>query len=76
MSKALKKYISSDPGILGGTPVIKGTRIPVHRISFLIKQGFGPNEIALEYPQVSSSSIQNLVSHLMTAGLHVFTQNR
>ncbi len=33
-------YIISDPEILGGTPVIKGTRVSVGRILFLLKDGY------------------------------------
>jgi uncharacterized protein (DUF433 family) len=33
------KYIISDPDILGDTPVIKGTRVPIGRIVFCSKTG-------------------------------------
>ena len=36
----MRKYIISDPDILGGTPVIKGTRVPIGRILFLLKDGY------------------------------------
>jgi uncharacterized protein (DUF433 family) len=34
------KYIISDPDILGGTPIIKDTRVPIGRILFLLKDGY------------------------------------
>jgi uncharacterized protein (DUF433 family) len=35
---AMKHYISSDPTILSGMPVITGTRVPIARILSLLKE--------------------------------------
>lgn len=50
-------FITSDPEILFGKPVIKGTRIPVHII--LEKLGMGETipELLLAYPRVSEQAI-------------------
>lgn len=42
------KYISFNPNILGGTAVIAGTRIPISRILFLLKEGYTPEIISSE----------------------------
>lgn len=47
----------SNPKILEGTPVIRGTRIPVSRILFLTSEGLDINEIEEEYPQFSAEQI-------------------
>ena len=39
------KYISSTPEILSGMPVITGTRVPIARILFLLKEGYLLEEI-------------------------------
>jgi uncharacterized protein (DUF433 family) len=46
------KYIISDPDILGGTPVIKGTRVPIGRILFLLKDGYTLEAIHEDYPHI------------------------
>lgn len=46
------KYIISDPDILEGTPVIKGTRVPIGRILFLLKDGFTIEAIHEDYPHI------------------------
>lgn len=74
MPKALKKYITIDKEILGGTPVISGTRIPIERIYELVKQGYSTEDLQKEYPHVDTKKIQFLMAYLIQAGLDAFTQ--
>lgn len=69
MPKALKKYIDINPNILGGTPVIAGTRIPIERLTNLVKQGYTPQKLEDEYSWVEPKKIQYLMAFLMKAGL-------
>lgn len=73
MPKILKKYISIDPQILSGTPVIIGTRIPIERLQQLVKQGYSTKTLVGTYPQVSPRKIQNVIAHLMQVGLDDYT---
>ena len=57
----MKKYIVSDPNILGGKPVIVGTRIPVDQILQLLKNGFTLDAIHQEYPQLNITTISGMV---------------
>ncbi len=57
----MKKYIISDPKILGGKPVIAGTRIPVDQILFLLKEGFTVEAIHEFYPHVEIKTISGVV---------------
>ena len=49
----MKKYINSNPEILGGKPVINGTRIPISQILFLLKEGYTVEAIQEYDPHVS-----------------------
>jgi uncharacterized protein (DUF433 family) len=55
------KYISSDPDILGGTPVIKGTRVPIGRILFLLKDGYTLAAIQEDYPHINLQTLSNAI---------------
>lgn len=72
MPAQLNRYITIDPQILSGTPVISGTRIPVERVSYLVRTGYTPKDLKQEFPQVEARKISYLISYLMEAGLNVF----
>jgi uncharacterized protein (DUF433 family) len=72
MNSKLTKNIVIDPDILGGTPVIAGTRIPVERVKELVRQGYTPDSLKKEYPQVSMKKIQEIIASLMEIGLDDF----
>lgn len=57
----MKHYISSNPNILGGKPVITGTRIPIDQILFLLKDGFTIEAIREEYPQLDIKTIAGAI---------------
>src|SRR5260370_31589109 len=46
--------VSSTPGVLGGTPVFKGTRIPVHDIADMLANGDRPAAIIKAFPQLDA----------------------
>ncbi len=51
-----------DPGILGGKPIIKGTRISVEFILELLSSGMGAEEIIREYPHLTKGDIREAAS--------------
>jgi uncharacterized protein (DUF433 family) len=53
----MSKRIVSDPAILGGTPVFRGTRIPLEHIAGLIRKGASSSEIAEDYSALSPQDI-------------------
>lgn len=61
----MKKYIVSDPHILGGTPVIIGTRIPVERILFLLKEGYTIEDIQQEYNHVDIKTLEHVIEEII-----------
>jgi len=54
----IEERIVVDPEILGGKPVIKGTRIPVHQILDLLAGGLPVNKILEEYPELRRDDVQ------------------
>jgi len=76
MPKALSKYIEINPKILGGTPVIAGTRIPIERVFNLVRQGYTTKTLRQEYPHLEPKIIQYLIAYLMEAGLDAFEKNQ
>lgn len=50
--EARDRYIASDPDILGGTPVIAGTRLTVYAILGRLQGGETVDDLASDYPEV------------------------
>jgi len=50
--------VSSTPGVLGGTPVFKGTRIPVHDIADMLANGDKPAAIIKAFPQLDADRVR------------------
>jgi len=57
LSKA-RGIVSSAPDVLGGTPVFKGTRIPVHDIADMLANGDRPAAIIKAFPQLNEDRIR------------------
>ena len=58
-----KLRITVNKAILGGKPIIKGTRIAVSSILDLLASGLDQNEILKEYPILTKKHIQDAVSY-------------
>jgi uncharacterized protein (DUF433 family) len=59
--KKLKRavdMIASDPEIMRGTPVYRGTRIPVELIADMLSQGANPEEILEGYPALDRDKVE------------------
>jgi uncharacterized protein (DUF433 family) len=55
--KDAQQMVVEDPEILRGTPVIRGTRIPVHDVASLVDAGTPVQEIREIYPSLTPSKI-------------------
>lgn len=53
-----RRLVISHPDILGGDPVFRGTRVPVHLIAELVAQGSQPAELMEGYPRLSAEMIR------------------
>jgi uncharacterized protein (DUF433 family) len=53
-----RRLVVSDPEILGGDPVFRGTRVPMHLIAELVAQGSKPAELLDSYPRLTAEMIR------------------
>ena len=55
--RRLRQIVASDPEIMGGTPVVRGTRIPVDLVADMLAQGATAEEILEGYPTLDREKI-------------------
>jgi len=53
----LRQLVTSDPEIMRGTPVFKGTRIPVDLVADMLAQGATAEDILEGYPTLNREKI-------------------
>lgn len=56
-------HIVSDPGVLGGKPVIKGTRISVEFLIELFASGASRDEILKAYPHLTPEDVEEALRY-------------
>jgi len=59
-----QEHIISDPNILIGKPIIKGTRISVELILELFSLGWTEKQILDSYPSISDKSLKAVFAYL------------
>jgi uncharacterized protein (DUF433 family) len=62
MNMNFKPYITRDPSICGGEPVITGTRITVRTILASLAEGMSTEEILLDFPTLSRDAVRAVVA--------------
>ncbi len=60
----MKSSITKSADIMSGEPVIKGTRIPISRIKFLLQQDHSIDDIHLQYPHVEKKILQEVIEEV------------
>jgi uncharacterized protein (DUF433 family) len=53
-----KRLVVTDPDIMGGDPVFRGTRVPVHMVAELAAKGSTPAELMEGYPRLKAEMIR------------------
>ena len=53
-----RRLVVTDPEILGGDPVFRGTRVPVHMVAQLVAQGSGSADLIEGYPRLTAEMIR------------------
>lgn len=64
-----REIVVEDPDILSGTPVVRGTRIPVHDIAASVAAGLPRERIHAAYPALDDRSIDLAVLYAEAAPL-------
>lgn len=59
-----RDFITTDPNILLGKPVIKGTRISVEFILGLLSKGWTENRIIKEYDSITKEALLAVFSYI------------
>lgn len=70
-STSMTALIQQNPKILGGQPIMKGTRIPVSRVLALIAMNYTAEEIRKELPDIKGFTNQDFVSILSHFGTQI-----
>lgn len=59
-----KKYIHSDPEILMGKPVVKGTRLAIDFLVGLFAAGWTEQQVLENYPSLTSESLRAVFAYV------------
>lgn len=70
----IKPPVRVNPRILGGTPVIEGTRIPAEMVVGLIERGYSLDLIHREYPSLTKARLMAFVG-LLREDVHAQAQS-
>lgn len=57
------EHITSDPAVLGGKPVVRGTRLAVDFILGLFASGWTHEQVLGNYPALSPESLQAVFAY-------------
>lgn len=61
------QYIHADPGVVGGKPVIRGTRLSVDFLLGLLAEGWSHDQLQANYPQVSAEALRAVFAYAAEA---------
>lgn len=63
MAALQHRYVTSDPAILNGEPIIEGTRTPVRAVVEVWRLGTPPEEIPRRLPHLSLAQVFDALSY-------------
>src|SRR5205085_11915706 len=56
--RRIERLVVINPAIMGGNPVFRGTRVPVHQVAELLAKGESVERLREDYPRVSEDMIR------------------
>ena len=59
----MENYIISDPEILAGKPIVRGTRLSVEFILGLVANGWDEKTILNSYPNLTTDSLRSAINY-------------
>jgi len=62
MTMNFKPYITRDPAICGGEPVVTGTRVTVRTILASLAEGMTAEEILADFPTLSDDALRAVIA--------------
>lgn len=65
-------WIESKPGVLGGKPCLRGTRISVEFILELLASGAAPEDVLHSYPQITREGLEAALRYAARAMKNVW----
>ena len=66
---SMSKFVTSDPEILGGTPVFVGTRVPVATLFEYLESNFSLEEFLENFPSVSGELAKAVLEESKTLAM-------
>jgi uncharacterized protein (DUF433 family) len=58
-----REHIHSDPAILGGKPVVRGTRLAVDFLLGLLAEGWSPEQVLENYPHLTADGLRAVFAY-------------
>lgn len=55
-------FITRDPAICGGAPVVAGTRVTVRTVLASLAEGMSADEIVADFPSLSKEAVQAVIA--------------
>jgi uncharacterized protein (DUF433 family) len=62
MTMSFRLYITRDPAICGGEPVVTGTRVTVRTVLASLAEGMSMEEIVTDFPTVSRDAVRAIIA--------------
>lgn len=62
MSMNFKPYITRDPAICGGEPVVAGTRVTVRTVLASLAEGMSDDEILADFPTLNREALRAVIA--------------
>ena len=59
----LIERIGSNPQVLGGKPIVRGTRVTVERVLTLLEAGVSEKEIRADFPMLTTEDIRACIAY-------------
>lgn len=69
------KYLHSDPDIMGGLLVIRGTRIPIDTILYRLNDGYTLDEIHGMWSYVDKETLRLAIKEALRLAIDVLNKN-
>ncbi len=71
LATTLEELVVEDPYILSGTPVIRGTRVPVHDVAAQLASGVPMDRILDTYPSLTARQVELAAVYAAATPSHV-----